>query len=223
MGREKRKFNELASHGSSWTNAQVKTRKVDSFPRKFSHRISFSAAELKRLTDLLTKRFYDQNSQVFSTFLEILPDFVVAYKRDLNDWLCILLTRLLIRMGAPDLLDSAYKKLRICLSVVNSSFDVNAQFSVLIRFVNDNSSAPNVKAKEMILRYLQQVVQHLEPVDLTNNNETRLALSKIMVWANEPKSFDVRKVKKTVFFKVDRFKMILFRFSERPRTELSSR
>jgi CLIP-associating protein 1/2 len=156
----------------------------------------FSPPELKRLTELLTKRFYDPNSQVFASFLDVLPEFIIAYKRELNDWLYALLTRLLIRFGAPDLLDSIYKKLRQCISIVNSSFDVHAQFNVLIRFINDNSSAPGIKVKEIVLRYLQQIIQHMEPVDITNNTDIRMALSKIINWSSEPKSIEMRKVRK---------------------------
>lgn len=149
---------------------------------------------MKRLTELLTKRFYDSNSQVFLAFLDILPEFINAYKRELNDWHYVLLTRLLIRLGSPELLDSTSKKLRHCLSTVNSSFDVHAQFSVLIRFINDNSSAPSIKVKELLLRYLQQLIQHMEPVDITNNTDIRVALSKIINWSSEPKSIEMRKV-----------------------------
>jgi len=156
----------------------------------------FSPPELKRLTELLTKRFYDPNSQVFASFLDVLPEFIIAYKRELNDWLYALLTRLLIRFGAPDLLDSIYKKLRQCISIVNSSFDVHAQFNVLIRFINDNSSAPGIKVKEIVLRYLQQIIQHMEPVDITNSTDIRMALSKIINWSSEPKSIEMRKVRK---------------------------
>jgi hypothetical protein len=99
-----------------------------------------------------------------------------------------------MRMGAADLLESVYKKLKTCLSMVNRSFDIHAQFIVLIRFINDNSSAPSIKAKEMLLRYLQQVIQHIEPVEMANNVDISTALSKIMNWVSEPKSNDVRKV-----------------------------
>ena len=155
---------------------------------------AFSVHELKRITELLTKRFYDPHSQVFNAFLDVLPEFIVAYKRELNEWLYTLLTRLLIRLGAPDLLDSVYKKLKTCLSIVNTSFDVHAQFTVLIRFINDNSSAPGIKAKETLLRYLQQILQQMEPVDIANNADIRIALSKIINWSSEPKSIEMRKV-----------------------------
>ncbi len=99
-------------------------------------------------------------------------------------------------MGSADLLDSVNKRLRQCLSIVNSSFDVHAQFNVLIRFINDNSSAPSIKVKEIVLRYLQQTIQHMEPVDITNNTDIRIALSKIINWSSEPKSIEMRKVRK---------------------------
>lgn len=124
----------------------------------------------------------------------MLPDVIIAYKRELGDWLYVLLTRLLIRLGAPDILESASKKLKQCLSVVNSSFDVHAQFMVLIRFINDNSAAPGIKVKEILLRYFQQIIQHMEPVDITNNSDIRVTLSKIINWSNEPKSAEMRKV-----------------------------
>ena len=150
---------------------------------------------MKRLTDLLTKRFYDPHSQVFAAFLDVLPEFIIAYKRELNDWLYVLLTRLLIRLGAADLLDSVSKKLKQCLAVLNSSFDVHAQFTVLIRFINDNSSAPGIKVKEILLRYFQLIIQHMEPVDITNNADIRIFLSKIINWSSEPKSLEMRKVR----------------------------
>ncbi|CAF2411295.1 unnamed protein product [Rotaria sp. Silwood2] len=159
---------------------------------------AFSPPELKLLTELLTKRFYDPNSQVFAAFLDVLPDFIIAYKRELNDWLYILLTRLLIRLGSPDILDSVFKKLKQCLSIVNTSFDVHAQFIVLIRFINDNSSAPAIKVKEILLRYLQQIIQHMEPVDITNNTDIRITLSKIINWSSEPKSVEMRKAAQAV-------------------------
>ena len=115
----------------------------------------------------------------------------------MNDWLYALLTRLIIRLGSSDILDSVYKKLKHCLSIVNSSFDVHIQFTVLIRFINDNSSAPGIKVKEILLRYLQQTIQHMEPVDITNNTDIRIALSKIINWSSEPKSAEMRKVAKT--------------------------
>lgn len=46
--------------------------------------------------------------QVFSMFLETLVDFIIIHKDDLQDWLFVLLTQLLKKMGA-DLLGSIQK------------------------------------------------------------------------------------------------------------------
>jgi glutaredoxin-related protein len=50
--------------------------------------------------------------------------------------------------------------------------------------------------KEILLRYSQQIIQHMEPVDITNNTDIRIALPKIINWSSEPKSIEMRKVGK---------------------------
>ncbi|CAF0978802.1 unnamed protein product [Didymodactylos carnosus] len=152
----------------------------------------FSGPEIKRITETFSKRFHDPHSQVFTVFLDVLPEFIISYKREINEWLYTLLTKLLTRLG-NDHLESTYKKLKNCLKVVNQSFDVHQQFTILTRFINDNSSAPGIKAKEVLLKHLQQIIQHMEPVDIANNADVRIALSKIMNWSVEPKSNEVRK------------------------------
>ncbi len=54
--------------------------------------------------------------QVFSMFLETLVDFIVVHKEDLQDWLFVLLTQLLKKMGA-DLLGSVQAKVQKSLDV----------------------------------------------------------------------------------------------------------
>ncbi len=54
--------------------------------------------------------------QVFSMFLETLVDFIVVHKEDLQDWLFVLLTQLLKKMGA-DLLGSVQAKVQKALDV----------------------------------------------------------------------------------------------------------
>jgi hypothetical protein len=36
----------------------------------------------------------------------------------------------------------------------------------------------------------------MEPVDITNNTDIRIALSRIINWSSEPKSIEMRKVRK---------------------------
>ncbi|MGH0124604.1 UNVERIFIED_CONTAM: hypothetical protein FKN15_019445 [Acipenser sinensis] len=70
---------------------------------------TLSRVELKRLCEIFTRMFADPHSKVFSMFLETLVDFIHVHKEDLQDWLFVLLTQLLKKMGA-DLLGSVQAK-----------------------------------------------------------------------------------------------------------------
>ncbi|XP_014879941.1 CLIP-associating protein 1-like isoform X6 [Poecilia latipinna] len=79
-----------------------------------------SRVELKRLCEIFTRMFADPHSKrVFSMFLETLVDFVTVHKDDLQDWLFVLLTQLLKKMGA-DLLGSVQAKVQKALDVTRS-------------------------------------------------------------------------------------------------------
>jgi CLIP-associating protein 1/2 len=54
---------------------------------------------------------------VFSLFLDTLNELILTHKADLNDWLYVLLTRLLNKLGA-DLLGSIQNKIHKSLAVV---------------------------------------------------------------------------------------------------------
>ena len=56
-------------------------------------------------------------SKVFSVFLDTLCDFVVIHKAELDEWLFILLTKLLSKLGG-DLLASVQSKIVRTLDVV---------------------------------------------------------------------------------------------------------
>merc|ERR1719270_2920025 len=59
-----------------------------------------SGSELKRVTDIFTKMFMNAHTKVFALFLETLCELVSSHKADLYDWLYVLLTRLLNKLGA---------------------------------------------------------------------------------------------------------------------------
>ena len=65
-----------------------------------------SATELRRVTEIFTRMFSDAHTKVFALFLETLTELVLSHKADLAEWLYILLTRLLNKLGA-DLLGKA--------------------------------------------------------------------------------------------------------------------
>uniref|UniRef100_A0A3B4FVC1 CLIP-associating protein 1-A-like n=1 Tax=Pundamilia nyererei TaxID=303518 RepID=A0A3B4FVC1_9CICH len=152
-----------------------------------------SRVELKRLCEIFTRMFADPHSKVFSMFLETLVDFIVLHRDDLLDWLFVLLTQLLKKMGA-DLLGSVQAKVQKALDVTRESFPYEQQFNILMRFIVDQTQTPNLKVKVAILRYIEALARQMDPADFVNSSETRLAVSRIITWTTEPKSSDVRKV-----------------------------
>uniref|UniRef100_A0A4W2DH42 Cytoplasmic linker associated protein 1 n=1 Tax=Bos indicus x Bos taurus TaxID=30522 RepID=A0A4W2DH42_BOBOX len=153
---------------------------------------TLSRVELKRLCEIFTRMFADPHSKVFSMFLETLVDFIIIHKDDLQDWLFVLLTQLLKKMGA-DLLGSVQAKVQKALDVTRDSFPFDQQFNILMRFIVDQTQTPNLKVKVAILKYIESLARQMDPTDFINSSETRLAVSRIITWTTEPKSSDVRK------------------------------
>ncbi|TRZ03757.1 hypothetical protein DNTS_009747 [Danionella cerebrum] len=165
-----------------------------------------SRVELKRLCEIFTRMFADPHSkfmksiifdyllcaQVFSMFLETLVDFITVHREDLQDWLFVLLTQLLKKMGA-DLLGSVQAKVQKALDITRESFPFDQQFNILMRFIVDQTQTPNLKVKVAILKYIESLARQMDPADFVNSSETRLAVSRIITWTTEPKSSDVRK------------------------------
>nr|XP_055074825.1 CLIP-associating protein 2 isoform X3 [Misgurnus anguillicaudatus] len=177
---------------------------------------TLSRVELKRLCEIFTRMFADPHSKrdsrgfgtaesgissasfkVFSMFLETLVDFIAVHKEDLQDWLFVLLTQLLKKMGA-DLLGSVQAKVQKALDVTRESFPNDLQFTILMRFTVDQTQTPNLKVKVAILKYIETLTIQMEPQDFVNSSETRLAVSRIITWTTEPKSSDVRKAAQSV-------------------------
>ncbi|XP_033492716.2 CLIP-associating protein 2 isoform X17 [Epinephelus lanceolatus] len=158
---------------------------------------TLSRVELKRLCEIFTRMFADPHSKVFSMFLETLVDFIVVHKEDLQDWLFVLLTQLLKKMGA-DLLGSVQAKVQKALDVTRESFPNDLQFTILMRFTVDQTQTPNLKVKVAILKYIETLTLQMEAPDFVNSSETRLAVSRIITWTTEPKSSDVRKAAQSV-------------------------
>ncbi|XP_071243849.1 CLIP-associating protein 1-B-like isoform X11 [Salvelinus alpinus] len=156
-----------------------------------------SRVELKRLCEIFTRMFADPHSKVFSMFLETLVDFITLHREDVQDWLFVLLTQLLKKMGA-DLLGSVQAKVQKALDVTRDSFPLDQQFNILMRFIVDQTQTPNLKVKVAILRYIEGLARQMDPADFVNSSETRLAVSRIITWTTEPKSSDVRKAAQVV-------------------------
>jgi len=157
----------------------------------------FNRAEIKRLTDLFSRLFADPHGKVFALFLDTLCEFIRVYSRDLHEWLYVLLTRLLTKLGSESL-TSIYQKICRCLESVRTSFDLDVQFNILIQFINDNTQSPNLKVKVAVLKYLQDIICLMEPQDFHATNDIKCAVSRIISLTAEPKSVEIRKTAQTV-------------------------
>jgi CLIP-associating protein 1/2 len=162
-----------------------------------SNNRTLSRSELKKVTDIFTRMFHDPHGKVFSVFLDTLIQLVLVHHNDMSEWLYILLTRLLTKTGA-DMLGSVQAKVQKALDAVRASFPTSQQFSLLSRFLIDQTQSPNLKVKVAMLSYLHGLVQLMDPTDFVNSSDIRLAISRIITWTTEPKSVDVRKAAQAV-------------------------
>ncbi|KAK2090165.1 CLIP-associating protein 2 [Saguinus oedipus] len=146
-------------------------------------------------------------------FLETLVDFIQVHKDDLQDWLFVLLTQLLKKMGA-DLLGSVQAKVQKALDVTSLLEKLNddtylegitvwpsnpklrkqrgkCQYKAVL--TTDGLKEPHLVVKVAILKYIETLAKQMDPADFINSSETRLAVSRVITWTTEPKSSDVRK------------------------------
>ncbi len=157
----------------------------------------FSRQELKRLCEIFSRLFTDQHVKVFTLFLDTLNEFIRTYKRDLKEWLYVLLTRLLTKLGSESL-SSIYQKLCICLEATRSSFELDLQFKILIQFIKENTNTANLKVKVAVLKYLQDIICLMEAVDFHTTDDLKHAVCKIVTLTAEPKSVEIRKKSQAV-------------------------
>ena len=160
-----------------------------------------TGSELRRVTDIFARMFMDAHTKVFTLFLDSLIELVVTHKEDLRDWLHILITRLLNKLGA-DLLGSIVQKIYRTLDVIKESFPLPDQLTVLMRFLVDQAITPNVKVKVATMKHVANISQTMASLSLSQGVQTglllsdsdeQMALAKIITWTYEPKSPEVRK------------------------------
>ncbi|XP_066957263.1 CLIP-associating protein 2 isoform X2 [Macrobrachium rosenbergii] len=157
-----------------------------------------TGSELRRVTEIFTKMFMDAHTKVFTLFLDTLMELIMVHKADLGDWLYILLTRLLNKLGS-DLLGSVQAKIHKTLDLVRDSFPCDQQFIVIMRFLVDQTQTPNSKVKVASLTYLKYLVDVMERRDLTASPDTPMALAKILTWTADQKSLDIRRAASAAF------------------------
>lgn len=163
----------------------------------FQNGNALTGSELKRVADIFTKMFMDSHTKVFSLFLDTLNELILTHKADLSDWLYVLLTRLLNKLGG-DLLGSIQNKIHKSLAVVRESFTAELQMNAVVRFLVDPTQTPNSKVKVASLTFLTQLAMCMEPsafvpVMTSGRDSTSAALAKIIGWTGDAKSSEIRR------------------------------
>ncbi|GAB1609449.1 CLIP-associating protein 1-B-like isoform X4 [Argonauta hians] len=153
--------------------------------------------ELRKLTEIFNRMFHDPSNKVLSIFLDVLVLLISVYTTELNEWLNMLLTKLLHKTGT-DVLGSIQTKIQKALETVRECFPCSLQFSVATRFCIDQTQSPNLKVKAAVLQYMHALILLMDPSDFNNSSDSRLAVSRIITWTTEPKSADVRKAAQAV-------------------------
>lgn len=121
--------------------------------------------------------FVDPHTKVFGLFLDVVGVLINTHSDQLHDWLYLLITRLLNKLGG-DLLGSVQTKVLRILEQVQSSFPYEIQlqcifryfilihyvfscksyfiliFHIFFRLLADNIQKPNTKTKIAMLKFL---------------------------------------------------------------------
>lgn len=152
----------------------------------------FTLADMEKVKAVFKRMFQEPHAKVYGMFLDTLSRFIQEHGEYLEDWLFILLLKLLQRAGT-DMLSSVLFKLQMVLEHVRKAFDPESQFTVLCRIFIDPKQTLNNKVKLAFLEYLLELLPMLEPSEFKESPEIRLALSKIVKFTGEPKSADIRR------------------------------
>ncbi|OXU28642.1 hypothetical protein TSAR_011606 [Trichomalopsis sarcophagae] len=151
---------------------------------------TLSATELRKITDIFAKMFMDSHTKVFSLFLDTLNDLIQTHCEDLGDWLYVLCTRLLNKLGT-DLLGSIQTKIHKTLEGVRECFTGEQLLPCVMRFLTNPTQTPNSRVKVATLTFITQIAETAEPSAL--NSSAGPGLARLLDWTNDVKSQDVRR------------------------------
>lgn len=152
--------------------------------------------ELKHITEIFTKMFMDSHTKGLCIFIDTLNEIIRNYKADLHEWLYVLLQRIFLKLGT-DLLSSTHTRLLNTLELIKTSFPIHLQINCVCRFLNDATQTPNTKVKITVLNFLSSLCSVAEPNQLVTKPPAHQALQKIITYAQDIKSAELRSAAKT--------------------------
>lgn len=101
-------------------------------------------------------------------FLDVLGRFVEEHKEYLDDFLFLMLLRLLHRQGT-DMLSSVHYKLMAVLELIRKNFEPEQQFMTLCRILTDPQQPMNTKVKQAWLEYFLELIGQVESSDFKDD------------------------------------------------------
>ena len=104
------------------------------------------------------------------------------------------MTRLFLKLGT-DTLGSIQSKINRTLDIIQRNFTHQDQFNTIIRFLNDQTQTPTIKTKIIVLHYFHSLLTRMMSNEwvLSNGNDLKISLMKIISWTTDPKSQELRK------------------------------
>jgi len=81
--------------------------------------MNVSRSEVKKLTDVMSRLFNDPHIKVLAVFIDTLSQFIAAQSAQLNDWLPVMLPRLLTKSGS-EAVHSLHSKMMHVFDVIRS-------------------------------------------------------------------------------------------------------
>jgi hypothetical protein len=153
---------------------------------------TFTKTELKKITELCNRLFVEPHSKVFRLYLDFLGDFVGIHSEELQDWLFVLLLRLLHKLGT-EIRGSLSKLVAKTVKTVRQSFSAGLQFLIVMKIILDQTQPMNPKTKLAVLHFLLELIPTMDPQDLQNVADIRLGVTKLITFTSEPKSVAIRR------------------------------
>lgn len=154
--------------------------------------------DLKKITELLNSLISEGTHKLLQSVSELLIQLVQLHHDELNDWLKLLIPRLLMKYS-NDVLVSNQDRYKVMLDTVRQYFDPEQQLQAVFRFIQDPvRNNVNFKVKQALLKYLHEVMSGVDRALSFKNSEVRSAILKMFQWLDDQKNIGLRDITEKV-------------------------
>uniref|UniRef100_A0A0R3RYT9 CLASP_N domain-containing protein n=1 Tax=Elaeophora elaphi TaxID=1147741 RepID=A0A0R3RYT9_9BILA len=140
-----------------------------------------STMDLKKIVERLNPLIGEGAHKLLQPLADTLIALVRCYHEELNDWLNLLIPKLVAKCST-DVLPSNLEKYRFMTEAVRTSFDPEKQLHAVCKFIRDPvRNNVNVKIKHGLLMYLHDLMRGMDSAPSMNQSEVRQAISEKVV------------------------------------------